>query len=609
MIPPSAARFIVWILLSGLGVYLLLPTQGIENVPANLDGSWRLALSVAFEKGLVFGRDINFTYGPLGFLAARALSESTTHLIKAYDLFITIQLILVPWCVYRHARTFSALSLMFAVYYLLAGANYFLDPPIILFLLSTFWLFDSRERFAWWKVALAALNAVLALYIKTNLGLAAVMQILAISLFQLTQRRSRTAAIAQLGFTVGAVVLSTTFLQVDILGYLRASLHIANGYNDAMYMELSNLEYLQSSLIALGVAGACVVVSILFGNQFFLGISCAGFLFLLFKQAFVRSDGHIYVFFDYVFVPLALLAFFTQGWLRWVNSIGLMCLMVGACWIRGDSNMLRPVERVRLKWDSLQGYYRSFEQRPGVPPGTAPISDVFKTIVKQAAIDQIPDNPSILHYAGLNYVPRPVPQSYKSYDRFLDGLNGTFVADRGHPYFLIGLGCIDDRYCFHDETQLKVAMLQHYDVVAAESPFVLVERRGVPLQIETKHVGSGELKLGQRLNIPPSDGLQLVQFDVDYSAIGKVRRVFYKPRSLRIEIGSTVRKKSFRAIVPMLQAGVIANVDVSEFSHLRSFYERRIQDLPKIKTLKVYSKHRRHFNKTFRYRVYEVIIK
>jgi hypothetical protein len=152
-------------------------------------------------------------------------------------------------------------------------------------------------------------------------------------------------------------------------------------------------------------------------------------------------------------------------------------------------------------------------------------------------------------------------------------------------------------------------MLQHYDVVAAESPFVLVERRSVPLQIETKPVGSGELKLGQRLNIPPSDGLQLVQFDVDYSAIGKVRRVFYKPRSLRIEIESTVRKKSFRAIVPMLQAGVIANVDVSEFSHLRGFYERRIQDLPKIKSLKVYSKHRRHFNKTFRYRVYEVIIK
>jgi hypothetical protein len=495
------------------------------------------------------------------------------------------------------------------VYFGLAGANYFLDPPIILFLLSTFWLFESEQRFSWWKVALAALNAVLALYIKTNLGLAAVIQIIGISAFRLTQRKSRKAAIAALASIVSALGLSALFLQVEILGYIRASLHIANGYNDAMYLGLSNLEYLQSSLAALAVAGGCIFVSIIFGAQFFLGMSCAGFLFLLFKQAFVRSDGHIYVFFDYVFVPLGLLAFFTQGWVRWVNGMGLVCIIIGACWIRGDFNGFDPVGRARLKWNSLQGYYRSFDQHSTVPPGSAPISDVFKTIVKQSAIDQIPDNPSILHYAGLNYVPRPVPQSYKSYDRFLDGLNGTFVKERGHPYFLISLGCIDDRYCFHDETQLKVAMLQHYDVAAAEFPFVLVERRASPLQVETKLVESGELKLGQRLEIRPSADLQLVEFDVDYSAIGKVRRALYKPRPLRIEVESTVRKRSFRAIVPILQAGVISSVDVSEFSHLRSFYERRIKELPRMKSIKIHTRHPRHFKESFGYRVYDVVIK
>ena len=30
--------------------------------------SWRLALAIAYERGLVFGRDIGFTFGPLGAL-------------------------------------------------------------------------------------------------------------------------------------------------------------------------------------------------------------------------------------------------------------------------------------------------------------------------------------------------------------------------------------------------------------------------------------------------------------------------------------------------------------------------------------------------------------
>jgi hypothetical protein len=606
MNPAAVLRSIAWLCACAFVVYLALPMQGVENVQANLDGSWRLALTLAFEKGLLFGRDINFTYGPLGFLAARAIGDSVEVPIRLYDAFIVLQLILVPYFVYRRSKSLGTLIALCGMFYQLSVARYFLDAPIVLFLFSTFWLYEQHARPAWMKVFLSVFNAILALYIKTNLGLAAVLQIGAISALQVLRKETRVSGCIQLLALLGLLGLSTVVIRVDIIPYIRTSLHIANGYNDAMYLELSDVGYLYRSLAALGVAGLCVIMSMTFGRQIMLGLSCAGFLFLLFKQAFVRADGHIYVFFDYVFVPVALLAFFTTGRVRWINS-GALAILLVASWLTGeDSYLFDPVERARLKWSALQSYHHSFDQQIAPPGIVPPVSSRFTEIVKGSPIDQIPDNGAILYYAGLNYTPRSVPQSYKSYDRYLDGLNSEFVATRGHPFFAITLGCIDYRYCFHDETQLKLTTLAHYDVVAEESSYVLVQRRQSPLRMEKKLVRTGQLRLGEPLSIQPSAGLQVIEFDIDYSNRGKLRRVLYQPRALSLSIASDGKPQNYRTIVPILQAGVITNVHVNDAMFLPSFYSRRFADLPHIKKLRIHTRYPKHYKRLFDYRVYEV---
>ena len=44
-----------------------------------LDRSWQLAIAEASTHGLVFGRDIVFTYGPLGYLGIGAGIAPTYH--------------------------------------------------------------------------------------------------------------------------------------------------------------------------------------------------------------------------------------------------------------------------------------------------------------------------------------------------------------------------------------------------------------------------------------------------------------------------------------------------------------------------------------------------
>jgi hypothetical protein len=265
-----------------------------------------------------------------------------------------------------------------------------------------------------------------------------------------------------------------------------------------------------------------------------------------------------------------------------------------------------PVERTALKWDQLQRYVTSFSHHPEIPPGVPPISEAFKQLVQQESIDEIPHTAAIPYYAGLHYVPRPVIQSYQAFDSFLDSLNAEYLVERGNPFFMVRLGCIDDRYCFFDDTQLKLAMLQHYDVVAEDSPYLLVRRRQVPLQSERKLLRAGRLKLGEPLIVTPSSGLQVVEFDVSYSLRGKMRRLFYKPRPLKVTIDSQRGSKSYRAIVPILEGGVISNVDVSDTQGLKSFYERRFGDIPQTKSIKIHSRHPRHYKDDFAYRVYEI---
>jgi hypothetical protein len=57
----------VWIAVATAALALALPLQP----DSALDGSWRYLLAIAQERHLVFGRDVIFTYGPLGWISGR----------------------------------------------------------------------------------------------------------------------------------------------------------------------------------------------------------------------------------------------------------------------------------------------------------------------------------------------------------------------------------------------------------------------------------------------------------------------------------------------------------------------------------------------------------
>ena len=73
-------------------LFLLLSTIifTLPNRPSfDLDASWRMALGKFFIDGLQFGRDVVFTYGPLGFVMGKTYSGLLFWSLIVWQLFAT----------------------------------------------------------------------------------------------------------------------------------------------------------------------------------------------------------------------------------------------------------------------------------------------------------------------------------------------------------------------------------------------------------------------------------------------------------------------------------------------------------------------------------------
>lgn len=159
--------------------------------------------------------------------------------------------------------------------------------------------------------------------------------------------------------------------------------------------------------------------------------------------------------------------------------------------------------------------------------------------VGDAPIDVMMDDQSALLANGMNYRPRPVFQSYSAYSSKLAQLNDSFFqSDRAPAWVMLNWRTASNNYPTSDDSRALIRLLQDYQPLLTEGDYILMRHH-----TQTHDVfGNGEpvsqipIHFDSPTPIPaPPSGAWFAKLDVKLTIFGKLEALLFRAPRLAIE--------------------------------------------------------------------------
>lgn len=466
-----------WWLIAGGAIGLLTwPFPKIAPT-THLDSSWAIALHLAVDHGLDFGRDIVFTYGPLGFLSQPVLVTNKTGL-AAFAFAVAAQFALCAAVLRRALLSFPAYVAVLLTYAAAAmlAATAFSNLGDYLTFLMFILAVSTLERAAppaGWVAPLGAAVTALQLLVKANGGIVCLVLLLLVAWrcwpggwrAEMVSAATLSALLALFWVASGS--------SLDALpGWLHQTAHIVLSYTDAMAIEAEKGRLYVAAAALMVLAAALIVVRARrFGGARGLAFAALaavyGYAYL--KEGFVRFDRiHSALFF--AALAVGLLAIPWDGQLRWVAA-ALVVANVGAVvtTVGSGAFIYRPDQRVdNARHEARVLVDRSARDRLIAVSKKAIRADLALDpatirLLRGHTVDVEPYETSAIWGYNLPWRPQPLIQSYMATNHALDVFNAHALATRGPGRIL--------RH--HDRAYLNG---KHQLFIAPESQLVVVCR-------------------------------------------------------------------------------------------------------------------------------------
>lgn len=534
-----------------------------------LDASWMIAINQAISQKLTWGEEFIFTYGPLGYYPTRFTMAYGKWALLSIDFFVIANLLFAFY--YFLKRNGSIWNVLIIAVVMLNASNFFDDRIVAMALaLNMFWLYHFLTHKQFYALVMASLLSVFIFYTKLNLGFVGYFfSVIAIALsLYLKQIKWERALLAFFVFLLPALLLAM-ILQVSLMSYIKGGLELVSGYNQTMQLKVQRGIHIIFAVLCIVLTGILLgyawVKKSKLSQQYLLG-SLLLILLLLYKQGFVRGDlPHSYDFIA-LFAPfvLAVVPFLDQN-LRIILRIPFLILLAIAFGItieRGQLHPPKPYAQTRManylgrmpKSNYLIDYPSLSDRR---------LPDSLLTMMAGKTVDIIPWDVALLYSSGVNYRPRPVPQSYVTYTGNLDKKNAEhFCSDRAPDFLLINHYAIDERYFFWDNPMTIQSVLDNYEFVAdytdGFNPYLVLRKKPTV----RKRITGGVLKdttilFANYLRVGDLGPDEKISFDFSYSLLGRLSAVFFQAPIVVYELGFDNERKVFhRAVPPILKAGV-----------------------------------------------------
>ncbi len=531
-----------------------------------------LSLNEAVATGLVFGRDLIFTFGPFGAIYTKQFHPATDTLMLGGGLLLALSFALgVISLAARKGRWSYAALLCLVLTQLTLPDSLFLALPL-LFLLQTAEFVSERKPRVLMNVSLLALLLALAL-LPLIKGTFAGLSVVAVGLGCLLMF-SWSRQLAALGASLFVLALTGFWILAGqplmaLPKFFIAQSPIISGYTEAMAYDGNATEVWVYLSAAFGLAIA-----------FFVGyarerkwaglIAFAGAiatLFFGFKAGFVRHDAHAFG----AAGLLMLLAL--QISLVASPRTALAALVIGlAC-----SFTIAQHYSSLSSWDALRRA-RSFYQAIGIglekrQQGREVLDQEFQGSLEKirkaeplphvkGGTDIYPIDQAVLIAHRLQWAPRPVIQSYSAYNGELARKNKAHLVGSGSPEnIFFRIAPIDWRMAAMDDGLSWPVLLMRYSFVSFSGDMALLRQtagRTQPGTPKRRLLLEGKFPLGSEMALPLESGPLWAELVVEPKLLGKAMFLFFKPTGLRIQLTmEDGRKVSYRYISAVGKAGFL----------------------------------------------------
>lgn len=618
-------------LVAAIFVALAFVTFPVPPPDNSVDSSLGAVLQFAHTHHLQHGKDVVFTYGPLGFLVFFYYSPHLAAVRMAVDLLlcygVSAGVCLVAWRMTPLWRVLLLTLFVWLTPNLPSRTDFVINTGLCFWGLLALTVSSRRLPVVVLLLALLAAFAALAklsfLFSATGL-----LVLLASSLGFGGRARMGVLLLASYALLFLAGWLAAGQELGNLPVFLRNALSLVEAYNEAL-----GFEGLWPVTLMGALAGCVLAMLILLRalasvppgtpwRRTRQALLCLWALFLGFavwKHGYVRQD---HAFYFLAFAPVAGLALEVLPASNRrllaaarVLSLVLLPLAVAGLSLTHFSPLAQSIAQpFQSSWANLRvlldpvAYQVRMETALAEQEKAAQLPQT-RAVVGTSNVDVFGQSQAYALANKLAYRPRPVFQSYVACNAALNLLNQQFHrSPRAPDYTLFTLEPMDRKLPPLEDSCVYRDLLLNHVPVAVERQFILlkpVTQAAPRLTLQS----SGAAQLGERIGLKNSNTNLWLEIDLRPSLLGHLRRFLFRPPLVRLALwnaedgGLLVRN---RAPASMLAAGFLVNPLCLRTEDVAALYTGKTRTPPGACSIQVPPGEERFWRKQVRYRLYTV---
>ncbi|MDD4649214.1 MAG: hypothetical protein PHO79_04250 [Desulfoplanes sp.] len=586
--------------------FLILLVPLYPGMPrGGLDPSWVLGMVHATAEHLIIGHDIIFTFGPFSSIYTKVFHPDTDIMTLTCSTYLAFMYWIATLCILRGKSPWWwwVLGGSLVCIPLSKDSILLLYPVIIALILISYNFHPTRNKlvntfFTPFLIIILFFPLGLLILIKVTLLPVCLFALLVVC-FKFLKENYWAWIIASVASVLISLICFWTISgqpAFALLEYFGGLLPIISGYTEAMSSSGPILEIISYLMAAMSILLAILLLGKNNQNKFYICFIFFIYLFIGFKQGFVRHDGHAMAAGSSIFLSMILLGMFIDS-----KHYMFVILLSVLSWGIIDSHYVGTSTKNIFLSHKYQNALNELQIRiKNYDIFNEKYTNAMISLRKKGNLPLLKGTSDIYSYqqsyliaSGNRWSPRPIFQSYSAYTKTLEQKNLDHLLSKNSPdNIFFNVQTIDGRLPSLDDGRSWPALLSEYTPITFDRSFLRLKKILPDQKFALEKISSATVKMGDNVSVPYNRNPIFAEIKIKPTILGKFLSLLFKPSQLEIELNlNNGALKKYRIISGMAEAGFIISPFIASTRDFVALYSStNIQYDQQVSAIRIYPK-------------------